>query len=322
MAIIRALASRAMSEPRFGTVRGNPIGPVESFDGTKLYVGEAGTGPTVVFAHGFCLNASSWHYQLRDLSDEFRVVVYDMRGHGESEPPASNDWSMDAHARDLEAVIAAVAERPVIVVGHSMGGMALIDYCGLFPEQLGSRVRALALVDTAAHDVMGGMVPSAARLLTPALRLLEQAATMAAARNPEAFDRVRKNQKNMVALLIRLMGFGPKAHRHQLAFMHQMLQAIPAEILVPIVRTLRTMDMSAALDEIDVPTLVMVGERDRLTPRAAARYLATAIHGAQLAVIPHSGHMPMLEHPDEFNAVLRRFLKQPGASYGGRALLG
>jgi pimeloyl-ACP methyl ester carboxylesterase len=311
-----------MTEPRYGTIRGNPIGPVESFDGTKLYVGEAGAGPTVVFAHGFCLNASSWHYQLQQLSDEFRVVVYDMRGHGESEPPASDDWSMEAHSRDLEAVIAAVAGGPVIVVGHSMGGMALIKYCGLFPEQLGDRVRALALVDTTAHDVMGGMVPSAARLLTPALRLLEQAATMAAARNPEAFDRVRKNQKNMVALLIKLMGFGPKAHRHQLAFMHQMLQAIPAEILVPIVRTLRTMDVSAALDRIDVPALVIVGARDRLTPRSAARYLATAIDGAQLAVIQHSGHMPMLERPDEFNAVLRRFLKQPGAAYGGRALLG
>ena len=307
-----------MSDVRYGTIRGSSIGPVESFEGTKLYVGEAGHGPTVVFAHGFCLNASSWHYQLQDLSDEFRVVVYDMRGHGESERPASNDWSMEAHARDLKAVLDAVG--PAIVVGHSMGGMALIQYAGLFPEQIGSKVRAVALVDTAAHDVMGGMVPSAARLLTPALRLLEQAATMAAARNPEAFDRVRKNQKNMVALLIKLMGFGPQAHRHQLAFMNQMLQAIPAEILVPIVKTLRTMDVTSALDNIDVPTLVVVGARDRLTPRAAARYLATAIHGAELAVIPHSGHMPMLEHPEEFNAVLRRFLRQPGASYGGRAL--
>jgi len=311
-----------MSDARYGTIRGASIGPVESFDGTKLYVGEAGSGPTVVFAHGFCLNASSWHYQLQDLSDEFRVVVYDMRGHGGSDTPASDDWSMVAHARDLEAVIAAVADGPVIVVGHSMGGMALIQYAGLFPDQIGTKVRAVALVDTAAHDVMGGMVPSAARLLTPALRLLEQAATMAAARNPEAFDRVRKNQRNMVALLIKLMGFGPKAHRHQLAFMSQMLQAIPAEILVPIVKTLRAMDVTSALDNIDVPTLVVVGARDRLTPRAAARYLATAIDGAQLAVIPHSGHMPMLEHPEEFNAVLRRFLKQPGASYGGRALLG
>jgi len=310
-----------MSDVRYGTIRGTSIGPVESFDGTKLYVGEAGAGPPVVFSHGFCLNASSWHYQLQQLSDEFRCLVYDMRGHGESERPASNDWSMEAHARDLEAVIASVGE-PVMVVGHSMGGMALIRYAGLFPEQIGDKVRAMALVDTAAHDVMGGMVPSAARLLTPALRLLEQAATMAAARNPQAFDRVRKNQKNMVALLIKLMGFGPKAHRHQLAFMNQMLQAIPAEILVPIVKTLRAMDVTAALDNIDVPTLVVVGARDRLTPRASARFLATAIHGARLEVIPHAGHMPMLEQPEEFNAVLRRFLKQPGASYGGRALLG
>src|SRR5207248_7105998 len=115
-----------MSEPRFGTVRGNPIGPVESCDATKLYVGAAGDGPTVVFAHGFCLNASSWHHQLRRLSDDFRVVVYDMRGHGQSEVPATNDWSMEAHARDLDAVIRAVAREPVTIVGHSMGGMALI----------------------------------------------------------------------------------------------------------------------------------------------------------------------------------------------------
>ncbi|HJT37821.1 MAG TPA: alpha/beta hydrolase [Actinomycetota bacterium] len=311
-----------MEELRYGTIRGNPIGPVESFDGTELFVGEAGSGPTVVLVHGFCLNASSWHYQLQELSDEFRIVVYDMRGHGESERPESDDWSMEAHARDLAAVIDAVADGPVSVVGHSMGGMALIDYCGLFPEKIGSPVSAVALVDTAAHDVMGGMVPSAARLLTPALRLLEQAATMAAARNPEAFDRVRKNQKNMVALLIKLMGFGPKAHRHQLAFMTQMLEAIPAEILVPIVKTLRTMDVSRALDHIDVPTLVVVGSRDRLTPRAAARYLATAVHGARLEVIPHAGHMPMLEQPEAFNAVLRKFLRLPGASYGGRALFG
>jgi 3-oxoadipate enol-lactonase len=97
---------------------------------------------------------------------------------------------------------------------------------------------------------------------------------------------------------------------------------VPAEVLVPVVKTLRSMDVSEGLDNIDVPTLVMVGSRDRLTPRAAARFLATAIHGAQLEVIPDSGHMPMLEHPQEFNAILARFLKQPGASYGGRALFG
>ena len=311
-----------MDEPRYGTVRGTPIGPVESFDGTKLFVGEAGSGPTVLFIHGFCLNASCWHHQLRRLSDEFRVVVYDMRGHGQSERPASEDWSMEAHARDLHAVLKAIGDGPVMAVGHSMGGMVLIKYCGMYPGELGDRLTALVLADTTAVDVMGGMVPSAARLLTPALRLLEQAATLAATRNPQAFDRVRKDQKNMVALLIKLMGFGKKAPRHELAFMYQMLESVPAEVLVPVVKTLRTMNLAAALDHIEVPTLVLVGSRDRLTPRAAARYLATAIHGAQLAVIPNSGHMPMLEHPDEFNEALRKFLRQPGASYGGRALFG
>jgi pimeloyl-ACP methyl ester carboxylesterase len=166
------------------------------------------------------------------------------------------------------------------------------------------------------------MVPSAARLAMPALRLLEQAATLAAGRNPAGFDRIRAARADMVALLVRLMGFGAKAPPDEVAFMNEMLASVPAEVLVPVVNTLRSMDVSDALDHIDVPTLVMVGSRDRLTPRAAARFLATAVHGAQLEVIPDSGHMPMLEHPEEFNAILARFLKNPGASYGGRALLG
>src|SRR5436189_5792621 len=105
-----------MGGPRFGTLRGTAMEPVTSFDGTKLYAGETGSGPTVLFAHGFCLNATSWHFQLLNLANEFRVVVYDMRGHGLSERPSSDDWSIDALARDLEAVIAAVGDGPVIVV--------------------------------------------------------------------------------------------------------------------------------------------------------------------------------------------------------------
>jgi pimeloyl-ACP methyl ester carboxylesterase len=275
----------------------------------------------VVFAHGFCLNATSWHFQLQELADEFRVVVYDMRGHGLSERPANETWSMEALALDMRAVIDAV-ERPVIVVGHSMGGMALLEYCARFPETLGSLVEGIVLVDTCARDVIGGMVPSATKIAMPALRLLERAATMAAARNPAAFDKIREARSDLVTLLVRLMGFGPSAPPEQVAFMSSMLAAVPAEVLVPIVQTLRTMDVSHALDLIDVPTLVIVGSRDRLTPRGAARLLATNIHGAELVVVPNSGHMPMLEHPSEFNEILRPFLRQPGAAYGGRRIFG
>jgi pimeloyl-ACP methyl ester carboxylesterase len=308
------------TEEFLGSLRGTPIGPVASFDGTKLYVGAAGEGLTVVFAHGFCLNATSWHFQIKELADEFRVVVYDMRGHGLSERPASDDWSMEALSRDLASVIDAVGEEPVIVVGHSMGGMALLQYCELFPDSIGSRVAGVVLVDTCARDVIGGMVPSAARIAMPALRLLERAATLAASRSPAAFDRIREARSDLVELLVRLMGFGPSAPADQVAFMHSMLASVPAEVLVPVVQTLRTMDVSHALDSVDVPALVIVGSRDRLTPRAAARLLATNIHGAELVVVPQSGHMPMLEHPGPFNEIIRPFLRHPGAAYGGRRI--
>jgi pimeloyl-ACP methyl ester carboxylesterase len=99
-----------------------------------------------------------------------------------------------------------------------------------------------------------------------------------------------------------------------------MLTAVPAEVLVPIIATLRTYDATRALDGIDVPTMVLVGGRDRLTPPAAAKRIATEIHDATLKTIRGCGHMPMLELPDEFNALLRSFLRNPDALYGGKHL--
>ena len=299
-------------------VRGTPLDPVTSFDGTALYAEEIGAGPTVVLAHGFCLNHTCWQSVVRELSEGFRLVLFDMRGHGLSAMPETEDWSWDALARDMAAVIDACSpSEPVVVVGHSMGGMAALAYLRLFGD---SRLRALALVDTCARDVIGGMVPAAATLATPALRLLEQAASAAAARNPDGFDRVRRARRDLVSVLVRLMGFGASAPREQVQVMERMLSAVPAEVLVPIVVTLRGFDESGALDEIDVPTLVVVGSRDRLTPPAAAKRMATEIHHATLKTIRGCGHMPMLERPEEFNAILRAFLANPGAVYAGKHL--
>src|SRR5437870_1207147 len=120
------------AEP-YGSIRGRASDPVMSFDGTQLYVEEAGSGPTVVFAHGMCLNLTSWHHQIRELPSEYRLVLYDQRGHGLSGRPTNDDWSIQAFARDLEAVIAATkGPDPVYVVGHSLGGMALLQYCEMF----------------------------------------------------------------------------------------------------------------------------------------------------------------------------------------------
>jgi pimeloyl-ACP methyl ester carboxylesterase len=301
-----------------GSIRGKPIGPVVSFDGTALHVEEIGNGPTVVMAHGFCLGVASWHHQMRDLAPDHRLVLYDQRGHGLSERPETGDYSLEAGARDLAAIIGECGGDEVVLAGHSMGGMIVLKYCEMFPHDIGERVKALILVDTTETDAIGGMLPGAAKTARPALRLIEEAASRA----PGAFDRVRAARGDLMRLLLRLMGFGPKAPHDQVAFVESLLNAVPTEVMVPVVQTLRTMHVGTALEHIDVPVLVVVGSRDRMTPPACARRIATEIPHAQLAVVQGAGHMPMLERPDELNALVRTFLAVPGAAYGGRRLPG
>jgi len=293
----------------YGMRRGRSIGPVASFDGTLLNVEEIGTGPTVVLSHGFSLNSTIWHHQMRELSSEIRMVMYDHRGHGYSGLPPSDDWSLDALAQDLEAVIRDASNRePVIVVGHSMGGMTLLRYCELFPDAIGARVRGLVLVDTTSADVMGGLLPALARRVQAAVEGVEEIAMRALQGRTDNVDRLRARANNLVYLGTRLMGFGHDPSPTQVAFIEKLLSDVPSSVWFKLIPTMLGMDVSRALDAIDVPTLVIAGEKDKLTPLAAAQRIADGVPGADLVVLPDTGHIPMLERADEFNALLRRFV--------------
>jgi pimeloyl-ACP methyl ester carboxylesterase len=293
----------------YGMRRGRSIGPVASFDGTLLNVEEIGTGPTVVFSHGFSLNSTIWHHQIKDLSSEIRMVMYDQRGHGYSALPPSDDWSLDALAKDLEAVIRDASNRePVIVVGHSMGGMTALKYCELFPEAIGSRVRGLVLADTTSADLMGGLLPNAARRLQAAVEGLEGIALRALQGRTENVDTFRKRANNLVYLGTRLMGFGRDPSPTQVAFVEKLLSEVPSSVWLKLIPAMLGVDVSRALEAINVPTLVIVGEKDKLTPLAAAERIADSVPQAELVVLKDTGHVPMLERPDEFNALLRRFV--------------
>jgi len=302
---------------RIGDVRGKHIGPVASFDGTLLHVEEVGSGPTVVLSHGMCLDIPTWHFQIRDLAGEFRLVAYNHRGHGLSEPPRSGDWSMEAFARDLDAVIRATCpdEQPV-VVGHSLGGMVILHYACLFHADLSERVAGLMPLGATDIDPVAGLMPAAAPIAKPAVAMLAAAAS----RSPGAFDRVRKSQSTIVAVLVKLMGFGPGVRRNELSFIHRLLESTPADVLVATFAALRSMNVREQLCMIDVPVVVAVGSRDRLTPPASAKRIVQEIHGAELWTIRGAGHMAQLEQPDAFNERLRSFAAFPGAHYGGRRI--
>lgn len=292
---------------QFGELRGRTVEPVESFDGTKLHVEVAGrSGPTIVFAHGFSLNLTLWHYQIRDLPPTFRLVLFDQRGHGRSEKAKNGDWSLDALAKDLEAVIRAHGgPDPVAVIGHSMGGMGLLRFVELYPELIGTRVAALGLVNTTAADVMGGIFP---RRISAAFQMVQEGAVRVLASNSGRVDALRGRTRDLAYLAVRGAGLGPKALPSVVEHMDRMLNETPSEVWAKLLPALLAMDVTKVLDVIDVPTLVVTGTHDKLTPPGAAERIAAGIKNSELVVMRDVGHMSMLERPHSFNARLRAFL--------------
>lgn len=327
-AIERAAVGRIRSRPdpeareAFGSLRGTPIGPVKSFDGTKLHVEECGRGPTVVLVHGYSLNLTLWHYQIRDLASRYRLVLFDQRGHGRSDTAARGGWSLETLARDLDAVVESCGDGPVVIVGHSMGGMALLTYCKLFRDKLGSRVAGIVLADTTAADVMPGMIEFLPRRVTAAFQGVQEAALRAVATlDRPSVDKVRRRANDLSWMLVRAMGFGPNASASQVAFLEKMLSETAVDTWFELLPAVSGVDVSTTLDLIDVPALVIVGTHDRLTPPGAAERLAGGIRNATLGRIAGAGHCPMLESPHTFNARLHAFLDSiPGYAASRGAL--
>jgi pimeloyl-ACP methyl ester carboxylesterase len=295
----------------YGELRGTPVGPVASFDGTLLHVEEAGDGPvTAVLSHGFSLGSTLWHHQIKGLAKDARLVLFDHRGHSRSGRPAGDGWSLEALARDVDAVVSDRApDAPVVLVGHSMGGMAALEYARIFPERLGKRVAGIVLADTTAADVMGGMVPAGRRIVA-AVQGLQEAAMRAFAGRAETVDRLRRNGSTMSYLGTRLMGFGPNPSPSQVAFVEQLLSQTPSDVWVNLIPTILGFDLTSVLPEITIPVLIIVGSHDRLTPQHAAERMATALPQAELVVLEGAGHTPMLERPDEFNEHMRGFFSR------------
>lgn len=311
----------AAQEP-FGTLRGRPLA-VETFDGTRLAVEELGAGPCVVFVHGFALSQDIWHYQRRDLPSCMRCVFYDQRGHGRSGSAVGDDYSLDALGRDLVSVIDATGEEQVVVVGHSLGGMAALEVLAERAALVRNRIAGLVLVDSAPGDVAAGFAASALSAVPATLRSgLVRAALKIIGRDPALARRLRRPGTRAGMLATRWLGFGLAASRAQVAFMDGVLAASDPSVWTKVLPSVLAFDRADALAGLRLPVLVAVGDHDRLTPIAAARRFADEIPDACLLVLRGAGHSAFLERYAVFNQELAVFvaevLRQPGgrASYG------
>jgi pimeloyl-ACP methyl ester carboxylesterase len=299
------------------------VGFVEAFDGTKLAVRAAGdpTNPMLVFVHGFSLDMTTWHHQWTGLSDRFRCVLFDLRSHGRSEPAVSGDLSLSAMGRDVAAVVeATVGRRRAVVIGHSLGAMAVLAAAGNRPELFGGRIRGVALIGTAASNLLQGVMGSVTGLLRPRLGSLSQAA-----------DRANRLRRYVVAgggdvgaLIARATQFGPDPSPGVVNHVVGLAARAPSQVWTNGLAGLMAVDVRDALANVAVPTLVAVGDYDRVTPPAAAMILVSDLPNARLEIVEGAGHLAMLERPDAVNDMLARFSsevlsrrttrKQPGTT--------
>ena len=301
-----------MSWPDARFLRWTPTERVPADDGTEIAVeilGDGHPGPTLVFTHGWTFSSRSWHYQ-RMLAERYRIVLMDHRDHGESGRGPREHRTVDQVGRDLYAVLRATgADRDIVLVGHSMGGMTIMSLAAQHPELFGSQVRAVALVDTSAardqSDTFGLRGPLA-RLFTK--NWTTELALMVS--DPARAETRRRSGSRISVTVSRFLNFGVKPDRRLTRFTEAMSAATPAEVVGDFWLTLDAHDKRAALATLgNVPTVVVVGDRDRLTPVAHARAIAAAVPGAKLLEVRGAGHVPMLEQPEVVNAALRELVE-------------
>lgn len=300
-------------------------------DGVPLHVEEVGPGDaalTVVLVHGYALSLASWLFQRRDLAGiaGLRLVLYDQRGHGRSARGPAEHATIEQLAADLETVIRDVCgDRPVALIGHSMGGMTVLALAGLRPELFGDRVVAVGLVSTSA----GRLTTAAGPLRTALVRSLRPMQYLASAtlRHTPALiaDRTRRAGADLAWVLTRHYGFGsPEVSPALVGFVDTMIAATPVDVIGELLPEFSDHDLHAALPGLlDIPTAVVVGSRDQVTPPAHSADMAAVLPHARLVEVPGAGHLVMLEDPEPVSAALRDLIQpiaQALLSRGGGGL--
>ena len=296
-------------------------------DGVRLHVetsGPADAPVTVVLLHGWCLDRRTWQHQvaaLRAASINPRIIAYDARGHGHSSATPLRSATLRQLGDDLAEVLRRYApEGPVVLAGHSMGGMTIMEYAHTHPDEFRDRVAGLLFVSTTAeghtHTRYG---------LPWHLAMLMRAGETIGAGILARSGPWRPHRAIVPALrpALRWLLFGDESEE---AALDVTVQGVGRASLRSIggfrssIGEQQRLDTLAALG--DVPAAALVGDRDRLTPPACAESIAAALPGTELTVYPGAGHMLMLERPDQVSAVLTAIAEQAVAAGRDRACEG
>lgn len=305
-----------------GTLRGDEY-PVTTDDGIRLHVEidepDGREDLTVVFTHGYALNLDEWHFQRRDLRGQARLVFWDHRSHGRSSRAPSERLSFERLAFDLGQVLDQVAPKgPIVLVGHSMGGMTVMALTAARPDLFVNRVAGAALITTSHRDLattplgVPGVPGRVARRLAPGV-------VAALARQPDLIEQGRRAGSDLGYVLTRRYSFIDRGSPSLVRYTAQMNAETPIDVVAAFLPLFSTNDQHAALEVLTgMPVLVIGAAGDRLTPVEHSRALAGALPDADYIEVPEAGHMVVLERHEAVTDSLEKLIERVRGDRRGR----
>ncbi len=317
--VARSLARRVSADDPyagedFGLLHDDRSTVVTTNDGVPLAVRECGpenARVTVVFCHGFCLRMGAFHFQrdmlARQWGDQVRMVFYDQRGHGLSGDASPDTFTVPQLGQDLESVLAVMAPRgPVVLVGHSMGGMTVLAHARQYPQRYPTRIVGAALISSAAEGVSRS--PLGEILRNPAL----EAARFAVRYAPGIVHNGRGVTRSILGPVLRAASYGDEdVSPSVVAFSESMMHDTSVHTLVGFLHALEVHDETEGLQSLaKIPTLVACGDRDLLTPKEYSQQMAAALPKSELVIAQGAGHLVQLEQPELIDDALVRLVER------------
>ena len=293
-------------------------------DGLPLHVqlsGPAAAPVTLVFCHGYCLSADVWYYQRAWFESSYRCVLFDQRSHGRSGRSDPELVSIDQLGADLHAILEAVTpgDAPVVLIGHSMGGMTIMALADQHPELFGRKVIGAALISTAASTIdpvawLPGLIRPAVRRAMPSMMTGASKGRIA-----DVVEQGRQSASDIAFLGTRYLAFGDsKASPTVVDFLERIIRATPIDVIADFYVALVGHEKRHALKVLgNIPVLVLTGDKDRLVDPGLADDIADSIAGAELVKVHGAGHVVILERPQEVNVAIAAEVARALARYRG-----